>query len=152
MSYAQILEEFKKQLELVPGIGKVHDTLRWAKDYSRIVELYRKDGRLNAWEITREGVEERPVALPNKYEARHRLVVTGYYALKEGTEEGESEKQFQDLIEAVLARFRPLPNLNNKATLLLPGNARVIGHKRFVNVLVHWTEIEFLIREWVTAA
>ncbi len=143
MSYATIRAELKTVLESVTDVAVVHDYLRWTNDRSRLLQLYKNNGRINAWEFTRTRNEREQLETGNRFRSTHFMLIKGYFSLKD---DAASELTFQDLVEAVADKLQQDANLNGKATLMLPPNSD-ISHEFKSNVLVHFVEMTLEIFE-----
>ena len=150
MSWALIRAEIKTLLEAVTNIGQVHDTLRHSTTWEEMFARYKDDsqGRLLAWELTRDGEGLELEAVGNAvsvepfYRRTHNVLIIGYMALKED-DTNPSEKTFQDLVEAVVTKLRQNNLLNEKVLLHIEPQVDSIAHEMFGSVLVHQAIIRF---------
>ena len=146
MGFATIRDEIVTLLKATTDIGEVGDhtdhTTTWEEHFNR----HKKDGRLNFWEVTRIAASQDIRAVQNSSSTepfffdRHQVLITGRLALKD---KGESEKDFQDLVDNVVAKFRVTNTLNGKVILPRQAQVREIGHRDFGGVLVHQAELTF---------
>lgn len=106
-STAQIRAAIKAKLEAVSGIGKVNDYERFAREQSRLKTLYVDQpgtaaARVKGWFVALRSTEE--ISPGNgRYQVTHGWEIRGYMSLDDAD---ESEKLFDDLIEAVRDAFR----------------------------------------------
>jgi hypothetical protein len=140
------IAEVKSIMGAVAGVGKVNAYRRNAKTEQDFNDLYVVNGKVLAWDITRESTASTDRTVGATYE-EHTLVIRGYMGVRDfdGT-----EKTFQDLIESVRAALRVKRNLNGKVLDTTPVQARQVGAAEFgVNkVLVHYCELSFTAIEF----
>lgn len=150
MGFATFRDEVKTTLEAVTGIGRVYDFMRLITHWENFKRDAVKDGRVNVWEITRLTLEEElespqgQGAVEGCFRDAHLITIIGHFSVKD---EDESEKTFQDLIDAIVAAFRANNTLGEQT--LIPSQPQVpsIGHEMFASVLCHAVQINFLAVE-----
>lgn len=150
MGFAAFRDEAKTTLEAVDGIGKVYDFIRHMTFWEELRTEAVADGRVNVWEITRLTMEEEleapqgQVAVEACFRDAHLLAIIGHFAVDD---KKESEKTFQDLIDAIVLAFRQNNTLGQMT--LIPSQPQVpsIGHEMFASVLCHAVQINFLVVE-----
>lgn len=152
MSFATLRDRVKTTLEAVSGIGQVYDFLRHLTFWEEVKRDIVKDGQVNIWEITRLAAEQdldapqNQVGVEANFQDRHNIAIFGHVAVDD---EKESEKQFQDLIDAIIAAFRLDNTLGG--LVLIPQQPQLlsVGHEMFASVLCHACQISFLAIERV---
>jgi hypothetical protein len=147
MSLANIRTQLKSILETVPGIGKVHDFERWTNDWKSFLSNFKtEDNKINGWVITRTSATERLRAVSAVNTRTHKLVIKGYYGLKDSK---ESEKAFQDLIEAICNALRVNNDLNRSCLRSDPPQLVRVLHGKYAGILVHLCQIHLLVDEYI---
>ena len=150
MGFAQFRDEVKTTLEAVDNIGEVYDYMRHLTQWEKLKNVAVKDGRVNVWEITRLTMEEDleapqgQVGVEACFRDAHLIAIIGHVSLQDTD---ESEKFFQDLIDAIVDAFRTNNTLGGLT--LVPAQPQVpsIGHEMFASVLCHAVQISFLAVE-----
>jgi len=146
MSLNTVRSEIKTILLGVDGVGtKVHDYVRWAKTVEDYLSLFRSDGLIKGWEITRDSTAEIKFTL-NSNLRTHTMVIRGRYSLDDSA---ATEKTFQDVIEAIAAAFKANPTLNGEAFSSDPLQIDSVGLAMFGSVLCHVCELRLLVQEEV---
>jgi len=147
MGLAEIRTEIKNLLETVPGIGKVHDFERWTADWKTFLSFFQdSSGKINGWTITRTRADERLRAVGAVNTRTHRFVIRGYYGLKDSL---ESEKTFQDLIEAICEVLRKNNDLNGSCLRSDPPQLAKVFHGTVAGILIHMCHIHLQVDEYV---
>jgi hypothetical protein len=153
MSLDQIRTQYKTILLSVPGIGVVHEYSRLATDWQKFLSMFENsDGKILGWEITRESigpVQKKLSGLsPSSIADRpHGMLIRGYHGLRDAV---ASEKTFQDLIDAILNKFLPLPTLNGAVVSAEEMTATTIIERQFGAVLCHYVELRQTVWERIT--
>ncbi len=139
MSLASMRSAIKSILEGVAGIGVVHDYERWTVDWATYLSLFRAPAQnlINGWTISRASTSEVAFA-SGRHRRSHRFIVRGYYSQKDAA---GSEKNFQDLIEAVCDGLRGNVSLNGTAESSGPPQVRRVESRTLGDVLCHYCEI-----------
>lgn len=144
MSLSTIRAEIKSILEGVSGVGtKVYDYERWAKTWEDYLELFKSNGLIKGWTITRAATPEVSTT-PSTNMRTHTFVIRGYYSLDDSA---ATEKTFQDIIEGIATAFRAKPRLNGKAFSSSPLQVDLVGSVMFGSVLCHFCELRLLVQE-----
>lgn len=109
---AQIRAAIVAELSAITGIGRVHDYERYAKQESEFRNLYLADlgggvSQIRGWHVRRLTTSETHAVMAS-HEDVHEWQLRGFMAIDDSA---ASEKTFDDLIEAVRARFRANNNL-----------------------------------------
>ena len=146
MGFADIRTEFVTLIKSVSGIGRVHDFIRHSTFLDELFSRHSKGGKINDWEITRISAAQELISAQGGFANEpcfhntHNLVVNGYMSV---TDELQSEKEFQDLIDAIVLKIQQNNLLNN--SILLPKQLQVpiIEHRTFGGVLVHFAQLTF---------
>ena len=146
MSFATIRDEVKTILETATGIGQVHDFIRhttfWNEFFSRSLEQQ----RVNHWEITRIAISQNLAAPQTQIAAEptfndvHLVQIIGRTGLQDSS---ESEKAFQDLVDAVTGVLRKNSDLNQTTTKSIQPIDVIIAPNNFQGILVHEAVITF---------
>jgi hypothetical protein len=150
MSLSNIISATATILGTVTGIGTVHAYERWAADEATFKALFVSSGKVNGWAITREAT----TAVDHVGGASmdtHDIVIRGYYSLDDSA---NTEKTFQDLIEAIRSKFNPNRRLTVSGTVNAHTSDRIqvrpIQHRMFGGVLCHYCELVLRASEIVT--
>ena len=110
-------------------------------DEEELSRNHMHNGRVNSWEISRIAVEQEQVSADGGvYTDTHTIRIRGHLAL---ADDGETEVEFQDLIDRIRERVR-----NNRlldCAVIVPSSlqAPTIGHAMLGSVLCHFCELEF---------
>jgi hypothetical protein len=146
MALADVIEIVASMLAEVDGVGsKVHASIRWGASEAAFKELFVDSGtgKVLGWTITREatGATDLVGATIDK----HTLVIRGYMGLKD---EENTEKTFQDLIEAIRDAFNSNRRLRVDGVSNVSSSNRIavrtVGHREFGGYLVHYAELVLL--------
>ena len=156
MSFAIIRNKIKELLEMVVGIGEVHDYRRHAAFWAKYYELARNDTEqtLINWEITRAAIDDQSAAIGSSeaneptFHRGYDTVIMGHMAV---CDEDASEKTFQDLIDAIYDVFEDHSDLDCLVVEPETPQTPAIGHATFGGILVHFAEIHFRAVERVQA-
>lgn len=143
MSYSQVCAAVKSVLESVPGVGAVYDYLRWTTDPVAYQSLFASGGEVRFWTISRASVQD-VRRYTEQVDEVHTVVLRGYLALDDAS---ASEKSFQDLVDSVRAALREDYTLGGVACNSGPEMHTTIEHRQFGEVLCHYCEISFPVRE-----
>jgi hypothetical protein len=150
MSLANIISATATILGTVTGIGTVHAYERWAADEKTFKDLFVLEGKVNGWAITREGTTVVDHVGGASMDT-HDIVIRGYYSLDDSA---NTEKTFQDLIEAIRSKFNPNRRLTVSGTVNAHTSERIqvrpIQHRMFGGVLCHYCELVLRASEIVT--
>lgn len=151
MSLANIITNMAGILAEVTGIGgKVHAYERWAADAAAFKTLFVDSGKVCGWTLTREATVAKDYVGASLDE--HTLVIRGYYSLDDSA---NTEKAFQDLLEAIRAKFQANRRLGYGTPTVYAAhssdrmNARAVDHRMFAGILVHYAELVLVARELV---
>ena len=151
MSLSNIITATASILASVTGVGsKVHAYERWGADEAAFKALFVDSGKVLGWTITRETTE----AIDHVGGASmdtHAVVIRGYYSLDDSA---NTEKTFQDLIEAIRSKFNPNRRLTVSGTVNAHTSdriqVRIVDHRMLAGVLVHYCELVLRASEIVT--
>lgn len=144
MSLALIRAEIKSILLAVTGVGtKVHDYERWAKTWEDYLSLFKSNGLIKGWTITRTATPE-VTSTTTTNTRTHTFLIRGYYSLDDSA---ATETTFQDLIEEIAAAFRVKPTLNGQAFDCGPLQVDIVGSVMFGSVLCHFCQLRLLVQE-----
>ena len=152
MSLANMISAVGVILAAIPGVGsKVHGYERWASDEAKFKELFVADGKVLGWTITREATSSVDHVGGASMDT-HALVIRGYYSLDDSA---NTEKTFQDLVEAIRSGFNPNRRLNPGTGSTAHTSDRIqvrrVEHRMFAGVLVHYCELVLMASEVVAA-
>ncbi len=150
MPLADIRSAIQAAMQQVAAIGVVTDYEPLATRKEEF-ERYFKASTLAyvlGWTITRESTDERDATTEQNW-SDHLIVIRGYRPI--GTA-GATEKDFQDLIEAVRVRLRTeqRDQLGGAATFVGPPKVRIAEPRDFAGYLVHYCEITLRCGEAVS--
>lgn len=147
MGLAEIRTEIKNILQSVDGMGKVHEYERHTVDWKTFLSLFTDANHLvNGWTITRSQVQETEHASFGVNIRTHDFRIRGYFGLKDST---QSEKTFQDLIDAVCSAFRSRETLNGSSLKAGPPSVGIISRRHFSGILVHTCDITLEVQEYI---
>jgi len=143
-NYVAILAEVKSLLAAATDVGtKVYDYKRWAADWSTFLNLFKSNGLIKGWEITRRARgEEAGTSRTNK--ATHVFVIYGYYSVDDSA---RTEAPFQLILENICDKFRNVATLNNEALESLPIQVIIQEQRTLGSVLVHYAEMNLSVTE-----
>lgn len=155
MSLSLIRAEYKTILESVTGIGKVHDYSRLATDWKVFLDLFKDPSSetILGWEISREASPEERLHLSGASpgsvsDRKHIMLIRGYSSLQDAT---GTQKTFDNLIEAICDKFRPLITLNDVALKVeTPMIVSVVTEREFGGVLCHYAELRQAVWDRLT--
>ena len=150
MSYSTIRDEIKAQLESVTGIGTVHDYRRWAVREDTLAVLFKPAAQamLHAWQITRL---KTPEEYSSTNKASRRIYTFEIEGIMSHKDADATERTFQDMVEAICAKFRPLYDLNDKAERIVePIQVEDVGLVYFGDGLCHIATLTLEVQEQVT--
>ena len=145
---SQIRAAIKAKLVAIPDIGVVHDYERLAASVGKLKALYVVDGKLLGWHIRRVATGEVSPVI-GRYTIDHRWQIRGFMAIDDAA---ESERTFDDLIEAIRDAFRADETLNNLigGTQAPPPSIGVQliehGPVMFADVLCHGARLAYATR------
>ncbi len=146
MSLSDIITQLKTIIELVDGVGKVHDYDRWTVDWKTLLKLFTDDNnRLNAWVITCPQSDEKIHANVVNI-LKHLIKIEGVYGQKDSA---ESEKVFRDLLEKICDKLRENNNLNGSCFGADPPRVAKVMRRRFAGILAHVGEIHLSVDEYI---
>lgn len=157
MSFATLRDKIKAELEAVSGIGVVHNRQRWTIDQDRLKALFGKvetvNGeeitRINGWTITRAATPEQRVT-GGESTRQYLFIIRGYFSMTDhDTAADASEQIFQELIEAICARFRAKPDLDDLADSCEPPQVAAVDYRLFAGILCHYCELQLEVWEQV---
>lgn len=152
---AQIRAAIVAEMQAVTDIGAVHDYQRYATNNADMAALYRVEmgtppaARLQGWFVSRTSTEEESDAL-GRYVITHTWMVRGYRGLDDSA---ASEKQWDDLIESLMVRFRTRETLGGvvASTVLEQGAGLQLDEQvpvMFAGVLCHMARLTLRTRHY----
>lgn len=105
-----IREQIKVILQGVPGVGVVHDRIRWASEAQKMLNLFKdSEGRINAVMFRRDKMAKTSVSLEaQKMRAHVWLIIV----IRAFSDEKSSELEFDDLLTEIEERFDDYDTLN----------------------------------------
>lgn len=101
MSLHDISGQIQAFLSAVDGAGVVHPYQRWADTWSKYLDHFKSDGRINGWMFCREKTAQRQ-RTAGELERAHVFVLRKLYGLKD---DAGSELVFQQHLEDATAAF-----------------------------------------------
>jgi hypothetical protein len=141
MSLADIRSAIQGAMQEVPSVGIVNDFEPWARreEEFRVYFFDRALQHIRGWTITRQATNEIDDTLDGNF-STHLMVIRGYRALADGA---STEKDFQDLIEAIRTRLRQeqYGHFGGVCVMVAPPQVRVVEVRAFSDYLVHYAEI-----------
>ena len=153
MSYATIAGVIEAVLMTVDGTGQTHRYQRYYKEGDPKDPYLYKDAEgdpetVRTWMISRSAVTE-DQATGMSSEIHHTMTMRGYLAVQDGR---ETEVEFQAIIDAVMAAFRPQDRLAVKPVVEVhfPAQAEEIGYAMLAGVLCHYAELTMELLEYKT--
>ena len=148
MSLTTIRNEIAQIIELVTGIGIVHQYLRWSNTYDGFLNLFKDtDNKINGCMITRVKTPEDAIAGGRTCEREHTMKIICIYGLKDAD---ASELHFQDVIvDGICAALRHEKTLSNRAAHLGVPQVEIVEPRKFGTVLCHYAEITVPVAETV---
>ena len=107
MSLADIRTAIQGAMQEIADVGIVNDFEPWARreEEFRAYFLHPALQHIRGWTITRQATTETDDTLDGNF-STHLMIVRGYRALADGA---STEKDFQDLVEAIRTRLRAEP-------------------------------------------
>jgi len=145
MTFKTVRTELATLIKTAVGIGRVHEFIRHSRFLDEFIAKTQKDGIINDWEISRIAFSQELFGVGNLvsdglFHDTHTTIIRGYLSV---VDENESEKTFQDLVDAIVLIIRQNNTLNGTVILPKQLQAPTIGHETFGGVLVHFTEMTF---------
>lgn len=145
-----IIEE---KLSGVSGIGRVYPYLTHSKFSDKYRSQHLHEGKLNTWQFTRSAMTNQHADVGNRsvvgdiYRRDHRVTIIGRVAVSES---GESEVEFQDLSDMVVAAFESDTRLSGRLLVGHPPSIESVSHEMYGGTLVHRVSITFVASERVS--
>jgi len=143
MGLAEIRTEIKNILLSIDGIGIVHDYYRWSVDWKSFLELFKANGYIKGWMITRESTREERETMPQS----RRIHTFKIWGVMGHNDAQATEKTFQDLVESICDTFRSNNTLNGQAFDSDPIQVTLIENRMFGKVLAHVAELTLNVLE-----
>lgn len=144
MSLVAILAEVKSVLAAVTDVGSnVYDYERWSSDWKGYLDLFKADGLIKGWTITRSRTDESKSTMTTNMR-NHNFIIRGVYGLDDSA---ASEKAFQTIIENIATAFRTESTLNGTAHGVDPLQVEVVGMTMFGDVLCHFCQLRLVVDE-----
>jgi hypothetical protein len=147
MSLATQRAAIKTKLEAVSGIGKVQDHVIWTDDWNFIYANFCSGDLVHVWFIGLASSAS-PGQMPRNTRTRaYTWNLVGYYSLR--TDRGSS-KLFENIVDAILAKFDPLTSIG--AAMTHPAPALVgIQNVVFGEIPCHTAQIQLTVTETTAA-
>ena|SRR6266705_2555268 len=141
-----VINEMKSIMDSVDEVGIVHPYRRAVSSEADVIRLFKDEntGQIRAWDITRETTAENDRTV-GATEDLHLIVVRGYMSVKDAD---ATETDFQNLIEAIRAKFRVNRNLNGKVIETMPMQVRIVSAATLAGVLCHYCELTKQVQEF----
>ncbi len=146
MTLETILTNIKTVLEGASGIGSVYKQEKYIFSEKQFKDKFVSNSKINFWWLTRRGCREEIDSLGIRNTRWHRILITGYYGLKDAD---ASEATYRALVEAVITALRNNNSLSGAAEqckapqLITSRPATIYGH------LCHKAEIELEVQEFI---
>ena len=148
-----IAAEIERVAGIVLGEGAIIEFLPSVTSVAAFVSTFGNSQAtaINAWVCTREGVDEEEQQSGFRFRTIHRMVVRGYFGLKN---KDETEKTFQTLIDRVRAAVRGSLSIwpEHPESPSMAVQTPAIGHEMFGSFLVHTCEMRFDVEEFSVIA
>lgn len=132
MSLTEIRTEIKTELESVSGVKNVHDYRRRVNDWSKIESEFKSGNLIHTWIMKYMGSPFEFDTDSEGYLANRSFEIWGLYSLSDAN---ASEKDFDDIVEAVEDHFANLRVLKNNGRYKIAGITTAMDEYSFVNVL-----------------
>lgn len=145
MSETAIRSYIKNVVDGATGTGIVHDYERWASQWSDLLRLYKSDGHLNGWYVTRRKTSAEWEAMP-VIRRRHIYEICGIYSLDDSA---GTEKTFNGICENVFAAFQHDYTLGGNCLIAGPLQVEEIDVRMFGSVLCHYGLLTLSAKERV---
>ncbi len=146
MSLETYITFVKTKLLEIPSIGKVYDYEPLVRDWKEYLAFFTgaaPDNMVKGWVVTRSRTPE--AAEASKTNKRQiTILIRGFYSI---AGKGATEKDFQNLIEAVCSKFRPLSRLGGLALFSSPVQVMIVEPRKFGDVLCHYCELNIEVEE-----
>jgi hypothetical protein len=151
MSLANIISAVGTILATTTGVGaNVHAYERWANDDVAFKNLFLSEDKILGWTITREATD--CFEYVGSTLDTHAIVIRGYFSVQDSA---NTEKTFQDLIEAIRTTFNPNRRLRIAGVSQCHSSDRIqvrtVDHRMFGGYLCHYCELILRVREMVSA-
>lgn len=141
MSLADIRTAVVAAIEAVPNVGVVSDYEPYCQREEEFRTFFKSPtlGYVLGWTVSRTDTGE-AWAGDRDNRVAHTIMVRGYRSL---AEHGATEREFQDLIEAVRDEMRKGQRtlFGGVCRWVGPPNVRTVEARQFSDCLVHYTEI-----------
>ncbi len=146
---ADIRAAVKTLLASVTDIGVVQDYERYAKARSEFKEFYVTGGKVHGWFFQRKSKKENRPYL-GRVEVVNEWRIRGFMSLDD---ENESEKTFDNLIEAIFNKFKTDDTLGGIIDTMVVNNNMIMALLNsqpvmFSGVLCHSAELQFYTRHY----
>lgn len=148
MSVPQMREQIKAILSGVSGIGVVHDYIRWAADWNKVLDRFRDStGKINTVMFARDKMQKRLTGgSPERAHLFRMRVVMGL------NDDSATGIAFDALLTAIEEKFEDYDNLNGTCLTIksldwgpLAGQEGVqietIEERMFAKTLCHYAEL-----------
>lgn len=140
-------------IEGVPGSGKVHNRIRYADQWSGLLELFSvhnidpdKPDQILGWTVSRTSIE--PSDSDSHFGAQAHLHHFQLQGMMGFSDLADSEGYFQDLIDRVIHALESDRNLWGEADIQ-EGTRRptvnTIDMRKFGSALCHYTDLDFIV-------
>jgi hypothetical protein len=144
MSEAAVRQQIYAIISAVPNVGKVYDYERWCADLGQFILLFKDaSGKILGWEVSRTACGAVSINSAED-EDRHEYTIRGYMGVQDAD---QTEKKFNERIEALRAAFRRNFSLDGTCELALPATVPLIETRTFGSVLCHYCEIKPTVQE-----
>ena len=151
MSWTTVRNEIETQLQAVTGIGKVYAIRRNPTSEADFQSAFKSGSKINAIQFWLSSADEFPDGTGSEDEERQlqhsRRIESWTFELffgfdDTGNKDTSSEKFFQELVEAIEAKFRFLQDLNGKVEHSAPLDLITAGLFEMLSglVLIHRAE------------
>lgn len=150
MSLATQRAAIKTKLEAVTGIGSVLDYVVWTDDWQFIYDHFTDtaQNRVHVWFIGLASSQPQSSLNRNIRVRQYTWNIIGYYSMKTAA---QSSKTFEEVIDAILAKFDPIGSIGAGLTHQMPSLAAV-QNTIFAQHGCHTAQVQLTVTEQTEAA
>ena len=150
MSYRTIVDEIVNRISQVENVGIVHPYQRYTYEADGFKTLF-KDARtstVRAWLVSRVAIRDEQSA-DSANTVVHTFEILGFMSLSDVR---ESELEFQELVDAVAAQFRPQGRLGGVCEQIRPIQVEIIARDKISGHFCHTCRMTIEVQEYFTSA
>lgn len=145
--WTEVRDQIQTILLEVEGVHIVHPYPRLARDRQphKWLTWMRDHQRINAWTISREGVESSFLTC-KEVQTFTRVVLVG---MLQHDDETQTQDEFDNLVDTVLTKFYVNYRLNDRVDIQGPADLRLVELHQVGDQAVHYAEIVFSVQQRV---